>query len=191
MAIKIKNRKKQIGPVGQKIILLLGTGLALGLTGRPDSYFRILQSSAKEWKKINQKSLRKAMRRLYHSKLIDCRDIGGGEAKMVLSENGSKRFLQYNIDRMKIKKPARWDGQWRIAISDIPEYKKRARDAFSIALRRMGMRTLQKSVFINPYPCKDEVDFAAEMYAVVPFVRFILAKEIDIASDLKRKFRLF
>ncbi|KKS75321.1 MAG: hypothetical protein UV48_C0014G0004 [Candidatus Azambacteria bacterium GW2011_GWA2_42_9] len=52
-------KKERIGPVGQKILLILLAGASLSLTRRPDHYFRILKSAAKEWRKINQRTLKK------------------------------------------------------------------------------------------------------------------------------------
>ena len=33
-----------------------------------------------------------------------------------ITEKGKKKILQYNIEDMNIKLPARWDGRWRIVI---------------------------------------------------------------------------
>jgi len=42
-----------------------------------------------------------------------------------LSLSGKKRILRYDLDNMKIKKPLKWDGYWRIVVFDIPEDEKR------------------------------------------------------------------
>lgn len=160
----------------------------MSLTRRPDRYFRIIGSAAKEWQKINQRSLHEAIKKLYQSKMIDCKDNGDGITLLTISDNGKNRILKYNIENLKIKKPKRWDGLWRIVIFDIPESKKKARDAVSGKLKAIGMMPIQKSVFICPYNCKDEIDFITEIFEITPFVRFITANEIDIALDLKRKF---
>ena len=100
------------------------------------------------------------------------------------------RVLKYKLDDIKIKNTNKWDGLWRIVIFDIPERQKRARDALSLKLKEIGMLPIQKSVFASPYECKNEIDFISEIFSVKPYVRYILAKEIDIALDLKRKFRI-
>lgn len=66
---------KYLGPVGKKTLLLLSTGLALSLTRRPDYYFRIIKSASKEWRKINERSLRESIRKLYKSKIIDYKEL--------------------------------------------------------------------------------------------------------------------
>ena len=185
---KTSHTNKRLGHITQKALILLSTGASLSLTRRPDRYFRIIGSAAKEWQKINQRSLHEAIKKLYQSKMIDCKDNGDGTTSLTISDNGKNRILKYNIENLKIKKPKRWDGLWRIVIFDIPESKKKARDAVSGKLKAIGMMPIQKSVFICPYNCKDEIDFITEIFEITPFVRFITANEIDISLDLKRKF---
>jgi len=183
-------RRKKLGPVGQKILLLLVAGVSLSLTRRPDQYFHIVKSATKEWQKINHKSLHSAIQRLYQSQMIKCVDNKDGTTALTLTVDGKERILNYNLDNLEIKKQNKWDGLWRIVIFDIPESKKRARDALSLKLKNMGMLAIQKSVFLCPYECKDEIDFVVEFFNLKPFVRFIIAKDIDIALDLKQKFQL-
>lgn len=183
-------KRLRLGPVAQKILLLLAAGITISLTQRPDHFFHIIEATAKEWQRINRRSLRKAIRRLYQSQLIDCRDNPDGTATMTLSANGKNRVLRYSLENMRIKKPTKWDGHWRIVIFDVPEYKKQARDALAYGLKNIGMLPIQKSVFVCPYECRDEITFISETFHVKPHVRFIVAKEIDIEMDLKQKFHL-
>lgn len=190
MRFSIHKKRNRIGPLGQKVLLLLGAGAALALTSRPDNYFRIVKLANKKWGKINQRNLRKTISKLYQSKMLCYKDNRDGTTEITLAENGKKRVLRYNLDTIKIKKSAKWDGLWRIIIFDIPEHKKLARDTLSLKLKQFGMLPLQKSVFISPYECKNEVDFTTELFDIKPYVRFILAKDVDNAFDLKQKFNL-
>jgi len=117
-------------------------------------------------------------------------DNKDGTTALTLTADGKEKILKYNLDILEIKKQNKWDGLWRIVIFDIPESKKRARDALSLKFKNMGMLAIQKSVFLCPYECKDEIDFVVEFFGLKPFVRFIIAKDIDIALDLKQKFQL-
>ncbi|MEK7149712.1 MAG: hypothetical protein AAB757_01930 [Patescibacteria group bacterium] len=185
----IKNIKRiQIGPVSRKILILLGAGLALGLTSRPDAYFKILKGAAKEWNLINERSLHEAIKKLYQSKMIDYKENKNGAVTMVLSEEGKRRILTYNLDNIEIKKPVRWDELWRVIIFDIPENLKKGRNALAAKLKQLGFYPMQKSVFIHPYECKDEIDFIVENFNLRPYVRYIVAKKTDIDLDLEHKF---
>ena len=181
---------KHLGPIGKKTLLLLSAGLTLSLTRRPDYYFRIIKSASKEWQKINERSLREAIRKLYKSKIIDYKENNDGTVKLILTEAGKKRVLVYNLDKIKIKKPARWDGLWRLVTFDIPEDKKKRRMALAEKLKEIGFYPMQKSVFIHPYECKDEINFIVEIFDLAPYVRFLRVKDVDIELDLKNRFRL-
>lgn len=188
--IKNKGRKVRIGPVAQKILLILSTGIALGLSGRPDYYFRVLKLASKEWDKINQKSLRRSVKKLYSSNLVDYKENKDDTVTILLNENGKRKLLEFSLDKIVIKKQKRWDGHWRIVVFDIPENKKQARDALSFKLKQLGFYKLQKSVYVHPYDCKSEIDFIADFFEVRPYIRFLTANYLDVVSDLKREFRL-
>lgn len=182
--------KFKMGPAMQKVLLLIEGGLILGLTTRPNIYFKILKKISKEWQNINERTLRKAIRKLYQSQLIDYKENNDGTVSLVLTDKGKKKHLQYNPDAMKILKPVRWDRLWRLVIFDIPEEKKKGRDALVSKLKDLGFYHLQKSVLIHPYECKNEVDFIVELFDLRPHVRFFIVKETDIELALKDRFGL-
>jgi phenylacetic acid degradation operon negative regulatory protein len=113
-----------------------------------------------------------------------------GEQILTLSEDGKKRILQYDLDRIVIKKPRKWDGYWRLILFDIPEKQKLGREALRSKLKQLGFYQLQKSCFVHPFECRSEIDFISEIFEVSPYVNFILAKEIEGASQLMKHFGL-
>lgn len=187
---KRQHRQERVGRLGKKVLLLLAAGVSLSLTHRPDRQFRIIRSVGKEWMKINEKGLKNSIRRLYQSRLLDYEENAEGTVAITLGEKGKIRSLKYNLDKIKIKQPVKWDGFWRMVMFDIPEHKKQARDTFARKLWALGFVALQKSVFVYPYECRDELDFIVEVFGLKPYVRFALVKELDIALDLKRRFGL-
>ena len=72
MTVYRKNhiRRTPLGPLAQKVLLLLEAGISLGLTRRPDKYFKIVRQTIKVWKKINEQNLRRVIKRLYQSNLV-------------------------------------------------------------------------------------------------------------------------
>ncbi|KKS26475.1 MAG: hypothetical protein UU84_C0026G0007 [Candidatus Yanofskybacteria bacterium GW2011_GWC2_41_9] len=162
----------------------------MSLTRRPDAYFRIVKGMVKEWRKINERNLRIAIKNLYKSKMVDFRENQDGTVLTILTDKGKKRILKYDIDKIEIKKPMRWDKLWRLVIFDIPEDKNLGRKALAAKLKELGFYPMQKSVFIHPYECKDEIDFIIEIFELSPYVRFLRVKDIDIELDLKERFHL-
>ncbi len=184
-----KNYNK-IGSVQKKIILLLGAGLALGLTHSGKRQIKILKELGKEWQKINRQTLERSIRLLYQSQLIEERNNPDGTTTFVLNKEGKKHALQYNLDKIKIKKPTHWDKKWRIVIFDVPVRLKKVRDSLRYHLKELGFHELQYSVFVHPFPCLGEIEFITEFYNARKFIRFIEADFIDNELHLKHKFNL-
>lgn len=185
-------RKKgvHIGPKTQKLLTLLLSGITLSLTKRPDVFFKVIRETSKELKRIDQRALQRAIRNLYQSKLIGYREHDDKTITVTLTDEGRHYALRYNPQTLSIPKPAQWDEWWRVVIFDIPERFKKGRDAFSMKLKELGFLQIQRSVFIFPYECKNELDFVIELFSLRPFVRFLLVKETDIDIDLKHRFNI-
>ncbi len=179
-----------MGEIKQKVILLLLGGLALGLSRSPKQYFRIVKEISREWKEINKQSLERAIRSLYKSKLVEIKNNSNGTTTMVLSKEGKKIALAYDIFNMKIKEPKRWDNRWRILMFDVPEKMKKVRESFRMHLKQMGFYEFQKSVFVHPYPCEAEFEHIVEFYNARRYMRFVVADKIDNAMELKKHFGL-
>ncbi len=162
----------------------------MSLTRRPDAYFRVVKNIAKEWRKINERNLRIAIKNLYKSKMVDYKENSDGTVNLVLAEEGKNRILKYNLDKIEIQKPTQWDKLWRLVIFDIPEKKNKGRKALAAKLKELDFYPMQKSVFIHPYECKDEIDFITEMFELAPYVRFLRVKDVGIELDLKERFHL-
>jgi len=107
-----------------------------------------------------------------------------------LSDKGKEKALTYNLDKIKIKKPVQWDGKWRVVLFDIPESQKKVREALRFHLKNMDFFEFQKSVFIHPFECRDEIDYLIEFYNIRPFVRFIIGESVDNELHLKKHFNL-
>ncbi len=182
--------ESRIGNLKKKVLLLLHAGLALGLTRSPKTHWWILKQIPKEWERVNRQALERAINSLYTSHLVQEKNNKDGTTTLVLSENGKQRALRFDIDKLEIKKPPKWDGKWRIVMFDIPEKLKRLRDSLRLHFREIGLIELQKSVLVYPYPCSNEIEFILELYNARKHVRFVLAEKIDNELHLKKKFSL-
>ena len=180
----------RMGTVKKKVVLLLQAGLALGLTRSPKKHWWVLKQIPKEWVKVNKQALERAINSLYVSHLVKEKDNRDGTTTLTLSENGRQRALRFNIDKIEIKKPNHWDKKWRIVMFDIPEKLRRLRDSLRLHFREIGLIELQKSVFVYPYPCSNEIEFILEFYNARKYVRFVLAEKVDNELHLKKKLNL-
>ena len=181
---------ESFGPTTQKVLLLLAAGIVLSLNRSPRQQIYIVKSVQKEWRNINRRALNRVIHNLYKSRLVDAVDHKDGTTTLVITERGKKKALSYKIDGMTIPAMGKWDKKWRLVIFDIPERHKKARDALAQTLKRMGFYQLQKSVFIYPFECSNEINFVIEFFNLRPFVRQILAERIDNELHLKKIYTL-
>jgi len=113
-----------------------------------------------------------------------------GKDIVEITKKGRKKILQYDYENLKLKKQKKWDGLWRVVMFDIPEDKKNARRALSNKLKSMGFYKFQKSVFISPYKCGEEIEFITNYFRVKRYVKCMLVKEIEDVARLKKVFEL-
>ena len=175
----------------KKILLLLMAGISLSLTRSPRGYFKILRNLPKEWKEIKRRRLKAIVKEFHNNRLVSFKENKEGFAEIVLTKEGERKALKFKIDEMEIKKPAKWDGQWRIVIFDIPERFKKAREALRNKLKDLGFIKLQESVFVFPYECEDEINFIVEVFLIRPFVRFMRVKSFTNEEQIRVNFGLF
>ena len=178
-----------LSPVKRKILLLLYSGLALGFNYNPRRQWYIIESAAREWRKIEAAQLRGQINELYRSKLIKKQRNKGGSYSLTLSDRGKLKVLTYNLDKNK-RKYGDWDNKWRMVVFDIPEKMRSSRNILRDRLKYVGFYELQKSVFVFPHDCRDEIEFIVEFYNLRKYVRFAVLDSIDNGFHLKSVFNL-
>lgn len=133
--------------------------------------------------------VKRTLRLLKRDGLVSISEAGG-KTSVRITKNGRLKILEYKVDDIQLKKPRIWDRRWRLVIFDIPVKMNHSRLAFVSKLREMGFVLMQRSVWLTPYPCEDEIDFLKEVYGLRSFVRMVTAESIDIQGDLFVKFGL-
>jgi CRISPR-associated endonuclease Cas2 len=86
----------------------------------------------------------------------------GHDVRISLTKEGRKRAGKYQIDDLKIEKPKKWDKKWRVVVFDIPNTSRLIRDIFRRKLKEFGFYRLQQSIWIYPYPCREEIALLRE-----------------------------
>lgn len=96
-----------------------------------------------------------------------------------LNKNGKERLRKFVLNELKPEKPKKWDRNWRLVIFDIPEPYKKSRDALRRKLSEMGFFQCQKSAWIYPFNCEEEIGFLKEIFNIKPFVKLFIVNTID------------
>ena len=130
------------------------------------------------------------LKSLQKRSLVNYRELDSGRVEITLTKMGKEKMLTYQLDDMRLEKPARWDGTWRLIMFDIPHSEKTARDVFRRKLNDLKFHPLQKSVFITPYSCEDEIDFIASIFDIRKFVLILYVSHFEGEEKLRHPFGL-
>lgn len=183
----ILNEKVSVSSVGitKAVLIMLAAGAVVGAALLfPGSAFLFKEISKSRWEQVKKRGiLRATIKRLERQKLISWREEHGKQI-LTLTEKGKKKTLQFKLEDLRLTIPKKWDGFWRVIVFDIPEDKKIAREVFRQKLKQMEFHKWQKSVFVTPWECKDEIDFLRHTFEIAPYVQYVLAKEIP-GLDIK------
>jgi phenylacetic acid degradation operon negative regulatory protein len=116
---------------------------------------------------------------------------GPKRIELILTEKGRRRLKEYKLEDTHVLKKSHWDGWWRIVMFDIPETSRNKRDLIRMKLVQEGFLLVQKSVFINPYPCGELVGVLRAHYKLDPGQLYVFkAKVIEGEKDLRKRFSL-
>mgnify|MGYP001579747141 FL=1 len=177
-------------PLKQQLLLFLVAGCALALTRSPRSYFRVISALPRELRKIRRGYLYQILREFEQERLISWKESRNGMVTAIITERWKKKTLSFSADSMQITKPRHWDKIWRLVLFDIPERKRPARDALRDKLRELGFYQLQRSAFILPYPCREEIEFLVELFEIRLYVYYMEVYTVSNEAKLKLVFKI-
>lgn len=95
-----------------------------------------------------------------------------------ITNKGKEKIKKLIFNKITIDQPKRWDKKWRLVIFDIPETRYKTRTVFRNKLKEMGFYQCQKSVWIYPFHCLEEIEFLKKILNIKPFVKLFLIEEM-------------
>lgn len=176
--------KEKIKLTARQILLYLADAVIAGhdiFDAR--GYYRKSTKDYFKWRNIDKIQFHKDLYRLEKSDFIK-RVLFGKERYIELTKKGKERVGRELVKSISIKLPNSWDYKWRMVIFDIPENKKSIRDFLAKRLKLLGFKSLQKSVFVFPFECKQEIGRIKYLYCISKYVQYIVAEQIETEIDL-------
>lgn len=182
-------RFEKEGTLTRAVLITLGlAGLALVAVTAPNAIRVLLPLVSKQFgRDPNERSLERALEKLKKRRMVRF-VLRGGKTSLEITKKGRKRLREFEFESMALPLPKRWDGQWTAVLFDIPHDHKRARDALREKLKRLGCFQYQKSVFVHPADCGDEVDFVSEFFDVGRFVTHFRAPSLGKQESRAARF---
>jgi CRISPR-associated endonuclease Cas2 len=187
-------RKKD--PKIKDVLTLLGTGALLTgsliIPGLPRLAKPFLDTKRKRefdsWERYNVWRLRQVLKRLYIKKYVEVVETNDGYTVRI-TEQGKKRLLKFDLDTLTLEQK-NWDGKWRIIIYDVRDSHRASRDLFRKTLRKLAFLQLQKSVYLTPYPCYDEVEYLRQICSIGTEVIVLTVSGLENEQAYKAYFGL-
>lgn len=146
-------------------------------------------------KRYSENQYKNAFYSLKRRGLVKVIKEGDDKIRIELTNSGKKRIREFSIDGVFIPKPEKWDKKWRMVIFDIPSrFRKniynKAREALRGKLKELGFFQLQKSVWVFPYPCEDEILFISNIFEVEQYIEILTVEKMLYDNKLKYFFKL-
>src|SRR3989338_9476156 len=161
--------RKPNSEIVKDIMLWLAVGGAVAIAASSPTFGTSVARSFYKWLKGEKKyTNKKVYDTFYQLRRRGCITFEkkGHQVFIQLTPEGRKRAGRLQIDSLKIKKPKQWDRKFRLVLFDIAQPKSAYRNAFRGRLEELGFLHLQKSAWIHPYPCKDEVDVLRDFFGL-------------------------
>ena len=196
VVIENKGKEKDITPHVKDILTILAAGGVLtALVVAPGlaqllprkKYPEYEESNDRRWKQFNIYLLRRDLKRLRKNK--DLKIVyEKGIPYYKLTKKGMFRAHKYRLADLALKPSSKWDKKWRLIIYDIPDEKKAIRDEIRHLLTKMQIFQLQKSVYLTPHPCEEEMEFVREFYRIGEHVKVLTVSGLEDEKDFRDYF---
>ena len=163
-------------------VLVVGAGAI----GNVVQVFKMFKGS----RKYSESQIRSAINSVKRQKLIEYIVDRDGKTIVKITTKGKTRLRAFDIELIEIKTQKKWDGKWRLVMFDIPMRFTKGREALRYHLKKLNFFQFQKSAWIYPYPCEDEIIFIADFFGVGKYVEVLSVESILRDEKIKKHFHL-
>lgn len=114
--------------------------------------------------------------------------VRGKETFFEITPKGQAKLTKIKVDKVSINNPDKWDGKWRMIIFDIPEKHRFSRDTFRHTLQRLQFSQIQKSVYVHPFECAEQIRFISGVLSIDNYVKIAISEIIQGEEDIISEF---
>lgn len=166
------------------------TGGAIIIAANSPYFVPNLIKRYEKLKKYPKRKVSDTFYRLRQKGLIDIKLVNR-QIYISLTPEGRKRAGIFQIDKLRLERPKRWDKKWRLLMFDIPQEKRISREALRGKLKELGFLMFQKSVWVYPFECRAEMQLLQDFFGLSNHeIRLIIAENIGDDNILKQNFNL-
>jgi len=138
--------------------------------------------------KVEEEKIKKSLRSLEKREIINLVETDEN-VYVYLKDKENLQVLKYSIKSLLEfkKKNKKWNGKWFLVFFDVPEIQRNKRDYLRRFLQQLGFYQYQKSVYLFPYECEEEVTLIKKIVEGAKYMKYIIAEKIE-DEDLAKTF---
>jgi len=182
----------------KQILALFGIGATIsasflkpapGRTDVKDTIDAVNESDVRLWRRYSTGYLKQSLKRLETLGLVETATVGTKKV-LRISRDGKEKLLSFLMEHIHPKMKNKWDKKWRIILYDIDFKKRNEQQAIRRALKNLGFRQMQKSVYISPFPCDDEVGVIRSFFGLGNDIKYMVVDKISDDTSIRQMFGL-
>lgn len=155
--MSIEQEVKIEATVRNILLSLVDVGVFLFEYGDKGKFYRKEIIDYRKWREDDSIRFSQNLYYLKKKKLI--RAFSRSKKRYIeLTPRGRERAKYYFLRKKILRSKKKWDGKWRVVIFDISEDKKSKRELIRKWLKNIGLKELQRSVYIYPFNFKKQLD---------------------------------
>lgn len=182
--------KKPRGEIAKDILLWLTVGGAVAIAATSPFFLTNIIRAYRRSRKYPNKKVSSTFYRLWREGCFEV-EKRNKQIYISLTEKGRRRAGRFQINHLRIAKPKKWGGNWYVVMFDVPHEHRLKREALRGFLKRLEFYQLQKSVWVCPYDCRDQVNLLRDFFGFnKKELRLIVTRDIEHDKDLRRVFNL-
>lgn len=141
--------------------------------------------------KIPKAKIKRALKNLEKNKLLFIEEKNN-EIYVHIKDKYNPLILKYSIKSLLEfkKKVKKWKGKWFMVFFDVPEEERIKRDYLRKFLTDLGFYQYQKSVYLFPYECENEIKLIKKIIEGGKYMKYIIADKIEDENTAKIYFNL-
>lgn len=101
------------------------------------------------------------------------------EKYIELTPKGVRHVKNLFLQNIKIVHKGKWDKKWRVVIFDIPEKLHHSRDVFRNKIKQLSFIQIQKSVYVFPFECTQEISKIGQILNITKYVTIMISEIIQ------------
>lgn len=141
--------------------------------------------------KVEEIKIKKSLKNLEQKEIIDLEEKDG-KVFVRLKDKNNLTVIKYSIRTLLNlkKKNKKWNKKWFLVFFDVPEIQKNKRNYLRRLLIYIGFYRYQKSIYIFPYECENEIKLIKKIVEGTKYIKYIIAEKIEDENQVKTFFKL-